>query len=161
MATAAELITDSLGELLVQESEQSVESVEMQTSIRYLNRMMSEWAARGMSLGFTQIVNPVDIVTVPDGALSAIVYNLAIKLAKQYDSPMTVDLAANAKDGMRAILDLTVTVEATQMPNTMPIGSGNEGYWNGGSTNDHFYPGVDTDTLTDESNRNITLETDT
>ena len=161
MATAAELITDALSEILVQPDEQSVESVEMQTSIRYLNRMMSEWAVRGMSLGFTQIVNPTDAVTVADGAQSAIVYNLAIKLAKQYDEPITVDLAANAKDGMRAILDLTVTNYSTSMPNTMPVGSGNEGYWNGGGDYDHFYPGVDTDTVDDETARTITQETNT
>ena len=159
MATAEEIITDALGEILVQASEQSVEPEAMQTSIRYLNRMMSEWAARGMSLGFTIITNPADSVTVPDGALNAVVYNLAIKLSQQYDAPITVNLASSAKDGMSAVLDLSVTSGATQMPSTMPLGSGNEGFLNNGSR--HFYVKSDLEAAETEANRVINLESDT
>jgi hypothetical protein len=102
---------------------------------------------------------PSDTVTVADGALGAIVSNLAIKLAKQYDEPVTGDLLQSARDGKNAVLHLTVSRKSTQMPNTMPRGSGNEGYWN--SNRENFYPGVDTDTIDDENGRNIQQETNT
>ena len=161
MATAAELITDSLGELLVSASEQSVQPEEMQAGIRYLNRMMSELAVQGMSLGFTIIVNPADVVTVPDGVQGAVVSLLALKLAPQYDAPITGSLIQAAKDGKNAILNLTISRKSTQMPSTMPVGSGNEGYLNGNLNTRHFYPGIDTDTIDDENGRNIQQETNT
>ena len=160
MATASEIITDALIELLVQSSEQAIESAEMQSAIRYLNRMMSEWAARGMSLGFTNIVNPGDTVTVPDGALGAVVSNLAMKLAKQYDEPVTQDLLISAKDGIKAVLHLTVHQVPTSHPSTLPIGSGNENWGLNSGTDRNFYPEQD-ETAQTEAERNINLESDT
>ena len=157
MATAAEIITDSLGEILVQADEQSVESVEMQTSIRYLNRMMAEWSSLGMSLGFTNISNPTDTVTVQDGALGAVVSNLALKLAKQYDEPVTADLVASARDGMKAIEFLSVTLQPTPRPNTLPMGSGNEEW----PYIDHFYNEESTnDILTEDNSGSVLLESE-
>lgn len=160
MATAGEIITDALQEINVQEDEQSIQNTDFQAGLRYLNRMVNEWAARGMSLGFTTITKISEQVTVPDGVLGAIVSNLAIRLAPQFDVAIPIELAATAKDGMDAVRHLTVGTEATQMPGTMPIGSGNEGYRDG-FTRRKFYPGVDPDTVDDEANRNIQQETNT
>ena len=121
--TAATIITDALQEILVQASEQPVEASEMQSGIRYLNRMMSEWDALGYPLGFTVITNPSDLVTIPDGAINAVVLNLAIKLAQQYDEPISQSLAMAARDGMQAVQNLSVEAEPTLYPSTLPVGS--------------------------------------
>ena len=145
MATAGQVITDALQELNVQADEQSIQSTDMQAGIRYLNRMMFEWDATGLPLGFTMITNPADIVTVPDGALSGIIANLATRLSSQFDVAIPIELAASAKSGMEAIEFIAVTVNPVPKPDTLSIGSGNESY----PYVDHFYnEEIDNDILT-------------
>jgi hypothetical protein len=158
MDTAEQVVSDALQEILVQADEQSIQATDMQAGIRYLNRMVNEWAARGMPLGFTNITKVSDFVTVPDGALGAIVSNLAIRLAPQFDAAIPIELAAAARSGMDAVRDLTVTSSATQMPGTMPVGSGNEGFEQGF---ERFYPETNSETMEDEGNRVVNLETNT
>lgn len=154
--SASTIITDALQEILVQAAEQPIESDEMQIGIRFLNRLMAEWDSMGYSLGFTVITNPSDDVTVPDGALSAIVSNLAIRLASVFDEPVSQSLALAARNGMKTIAKIAVTIEPMEYPDILPVGSGNE--WE--SNPDHFYSGEDPALLT-ETNGNILLESDT
>ena len=125
--TAATVISDALQELLVQASEQPIQSNEASDSIRYLNRMMAGWSSKGIDLGFTPIVSLGDAMTVPDGALEGIVFNLAIKIAPQYDVPVTIDLRIAAKDAYQTILRIARIRPLSKYPGTLPIGSGNEG----------------------------------
>jgi hypothetical protein len=155
--TASSVITDALQEILVQASEQPIESSEMKTGIRYLNRMMASLDANGISLGYTVVSNPSDTITVPDGAIEGIVYNLAIRLAQQFDEPISPTLAASARTGLSAMRKITVVPLPTAYPGTLPVGSGNEG---DGTHVDHFYPTTPDSVLT-EDNGNILLESDT
>ena len=157
--TAASLITDALGEILVSATEQPVEASEMSAGIRFLNRMMASFDANGVSLGFTVITGPSDAITVAAGAIDGMVANLALRLAPQFDVAATPELIAAAKDGYSAMLNLAVTVEPTQMPCTMPIGSGNERS-NGQFGNDRFYACPE-DAILTEGNGKIQLESDT
>ena len=147
--TAGTVISDSLQELLVQAVEQPIQPVEASTSIRYLNRMMAAWETRGINLGYTTVTSLGDQVTVPDGALEAIVFALAIKSAPQYDVPVSIDLRQNAKDAFKSVLRLSVTKPNQAYPSTLPIGSGNEGdYYDDYS---HFYPGLEKEILSETS----------
>ena len=159
MTTASELITDSLGEILVSAAEQPVQGPEMSSAIRYLNRMMATWSSSGLALGFTVINSPSDTVTIPAGAESGVVSSLALVLAPQYDVTVTAEFMKALKIGMNAVRDIAVTVEPTQLPCTMPIGSGNE-YSSGNSIGDRFYPCPEDTALTEEGG-NIQLESGT
>jgi len=159
METASEIITDALQELIVQASETSINAEDAQVSIRYLNRMMARLAARGINLGFTKVSNLGDDITVPDGALSGIVTNLAIELANQYSVIVSPGLAARASAGIDAMLDIAFVIIPTQMPDTAPRGSGNTG-GQFGRFNSPLYPGI-ADNIDTENNRNIDLETNT
>ena len=152
MATASEIITDSLGEILVSAAEQPVTGSEMSTAIRFLNRMMAAWSSSGLALGFTVINSSSDTVTIPDGAIDGVVASLAVRLAPQYDVTITAELMAAVKMGMNAVRDIAVTVEPTQLPCTMPIGSGNE-YSSGNSIGDRFYPCPEDTALTEEGGK--------
>ena len=154
--TAQSLITDALGEILVSAFEQPVEGAEMSQGIRYLNRMMSEFDAQGVALGYTEVSNPSDLITVPPGAINGMIYNLAIRLAESFDEPITQSLMMNAKGGLDAMRRLGITIEPTQFGGTLPIGSGNEEDF----TDSKFYPEIPPGTLT-ESNGNINLENNT
>jgi len=156
METAQEVINDSLQEMLVQASEQPIEAVDFQTARRYLNRMMALTPYNG--LGFTNITNPDDLMTVPDGALMGIVKNLTIYLLSTFDMPATAELMATAKEGLQEIRRIAVTVQPTAFPCTLPIGSGNE--QDNTFNTQHFYPCPDDELLTEREGA-ILLESNT
>ena len=134
--TAQSVIKDALQELLVQASEQPIEANEFQSGIRYLNRMMATIPYNG--LGYTNVVDPSDPITIDDGAIDGIIFSLALKLAPQYDIEPSQDLRINKRDAMKSLRKLSLVYKPTQMPSTMPIGSGNED-WFTGRLDDHFY----------------------
>ena len=109
-------------------------------------------------LGFTQVTEPDDLITVPDGAIIGIIKNLAKSLLTTYAMPLTAELAMDAKDGLQEIRRLTVTVQPTAFPCTLPIGSGNE--QENTFNNQHFYACPD-DELLAEQGGSILLESDT
>lgn len=158
METASDIINDALQELLVQGSEQSVQSVDFQTGVRYLNRMMTSFAAQGINLGYTVVSKASDIVTVPDGALEGVVFNLAKRLATSYDVPISPSLELNAQEGKEAMRALAFENIASVYPDTLPIGSGNEG--DSTFENFHFYAGA-SDNVLDEQGNSIQLEENT
>jgi hypothetical protein len=154
METATDVINDALQAIVVQASEQPIQTVDFQTARRYLNRMMATVPFVG--LGFTNINLPDDLVTVPDAALEGVVFNLAVKLLATYDMPLTAELSQNARDGLKEIRRLTVNVEPTQFSCTLPIGSGNDLY----NPVSDFFPCPDDELLTEQGG-SILLESDT
>ncbi len=156
METAQTVINDALQEILVQASEQPIQTVDFQTARRYLNRMMNTVPFVG--LGYTQVTNPSDLVTIPDAALEGVIFNLAKRLLSSYDMPLTAELALSAKEGLDEIRRLTVNVLPSQMPCTLPVGSGNEGDYT--YNNYHYYPCSDDEILTEQGG-SILLESDT
>lgn len=146
METAQQVINDALQEIVVQASEQPIQTVDFQTARRYLNRMMSTVPFVG--LGYTVVTNPSDFVTVPDAALEGIVFNLAKRLLSSYDMPLTTELMLSAKNGLNEIRRLTVNVGASSHPCTLPIGAGNES--NGSYSGQHFYSCSDSEIATEQ-----------
>lgn len=153
--TASTVIRDALQEILVQASEQPIQPNEATDAIRYLNRMMFSWEAKGIALGYTVVSSLGDDITIPDGALEGVVLNLAIKLAPQYDVTVSMDLRENARDAYKSVLKLSVTQPLSQYPSTLPVGSGNEG--DTLDSNYHFYE-TDTNTLLSETTGTIVQE---
>ena len=159
MATAAQVVTAILQELLVQAAEQDLESSETTDTIFAMNNYMTAQDANGISLGYTVVTNLGDQITVPAGAIMGMIANIAIMVAPQFDVPIPQGLAEKARVGLSAMRKLSRNRQPTQMPSTSPIGSGNE--WDHhGWNSDHFYPGADEDILT-ETGLNIGLESNT
>ena len=152
--TASTVIRDALQELLVQASEQPIQPNEATDAMRYLNRMMFAWEAKGIALGYTVVSSLGDEITVPDGALDGIVLNLAIKIAPGYDIPVSLDLRQNARDAYKSVLKLSITQPLSQHPSTLPVGSGNEG---DSFDSQHFYE-TDANTLLSETTGTIVQE---
>lgn len=155
--TAESVIDDTYLTLGVKPAEQPLEAHAFQQGVRFLNRMMERLDAEGVSLGFTVVSNPDDLITVSPGAIEGIIFNLAVTLAPSFSKIVTPELALNARDGMDAMLRLAENNPPARFPCTLPIGSGNE--WRG-SQIDPFYPCPEDSTLT-EDNGNILLENDT
>lgn len=140
--TASSLVSDILREIYVQADEQSIESVDFETCVRYINRFVNELNARGIDIPWVDLANPADTVYAPDGAISGIISNVAVRLAGQYDIPISESLAASAAIGMEALTMLGVTVNKQRFPSTLPIGSGNENWLDNDS---HFFPDYNED----------------
>lgn len=159
MAETAEVVfKDILQEILVQASEQSVQPVDFQTVKRYVNRMMASFSASGISLGYTNIVNPTDLITIPDGAVEGLIFNAALRITTSYDIPVAGTLALSAREGKAAMRKLAITVKPTSFPCTLPIGSGNEG--ENTFNTDRFFP-CPADAVLTEQSGNIILESNT
>ena len=155
METAQTVVSDILQEILVQSSEQAIQAVDAQTCIRYMNRFMASLAARGVNLGYTEVTSLADNITIPDGAIEGLIYNVAVKLCSSYDIQPNQFLIVNAKEGLMAMNQLGVDIGPSSYGDTTPIGSGNEGDY--AYDNYHFYPD-EQDTILTEQNGNILLE---
>jgi hypothetical protein len=136
--TAQTIINDALLELTVQEGEQAIESFEFQRGVRYLNRMMAEFYADGIDLGYTTVSAPNDIITIPAGGMSALVSNLAIRLSSALDIAITPALQDTAMRGMKTLRKLGINPGKMNFPGNLPIGSGNE-YSSETYTGQHFF----------------------
>ena len=156
---AGDIIKSALQEILVQASEAELEPDETQDALTYMNRFMDQIAAQGTALGYTQVTSPSDPITIPEGAINGLVFELAIRLAPQFGKAVSIDLRQNAKDGRDAMRRIAVFVRSSVFPDTLPRGSGNEDDFNG-STGRHFYPGNAGQILT-EQNGPILLEDET
>lgn len=156
METASQVIVSSLQAILVQGASQPIQTEDFQSARAYLNRMMS--TAPYNKLGYTQVTNPNDLITIPDGALEGVIFNLAVKLLATYDMPLTTELNLNAKDGLKEIRRIAIVTLPTAMPCTLPIGSGNE--QRNSYINNNYYACPDAEVLSEQGG-SILLETDT
>lgn len=160
MERAAVVIKDILQEILVQASEQQVQAVDSDTTIRYMNRFMASLDATGISLNYTAVKNPSDFITIPDGALEGLIFNVALRLSTSYDIPVNPSLQISAREGMAAMQSIAVNIQPSRFPSSLPIGSGNE---DDGSTYtlDHFYSDNDSLVESEIGNGSIQLESNT
>ena len=157
---AGDIIKDAFSEITVYGAEASVESVDAQFAIRYLNRMMASFDADGIDLGYTEVSSFADDITVPAGAISGMVSQLAVNLWDAFSDGQLVPqaLLARAIRDKNTMRNIAVTIPATEYPDTLPIGSGNEG--GTAISTSHFYPDLES-TILAETNGSIGLEDST
>lgn len=158
MATAAQATKAILQSILVQASEAPLEADEYQDTIFAMNNYMAALAADGVNLGYTEVANLADEITIPSGALRGLIANVAIEMAPEFGGVVSEALAVRALSGLKTMRNLGITMGPSAYPSTLPVGSGNEG--SGVLTNDHFYPDLEAEILS-EASGSIVLETDT
>ncbi len=147
MATVAQIAKASLQRILVQGSEADLEPDEYQDYLFALNNYMLSLDAGGIALGFTEVSDLGDDVTVPTGALRGIIANVAIEVAPDYNGVVTAGLVKAAEEGMEVMRKLGQLVVSTAYPSTLPVGSGN---WDGahsGGGSALFYPDLEAQIL--------------
>ena len=159
MATVAQVAKASLQRILVQASEAPLEPDEYQDFIFAMNNYMAQLDAQGISLGYTEVSDLGDEVTIPTGALRGLIANMAIEVSPDYGGIITEALVVAARQGLQTMRTIGQIVRSTKLPSTLPIGSGNEGN-NLGLNNGHFYPESEQEILA-ESTGAIGLENNT
>lgn len=158
MATVAQVAKASLQRILVQASEAPLEPSEYQDFIFAMNNYMLALDAQGVTLGYTEVSSISDEVTIPTGALRGLIANMAIEVAPDYGGQVSEALALAARDGLQVMRQIGQAIPYTYFPDTLPIGSGNEGdyaWWFS-----HYYPGNEAEILA-ETTGSIGLESNT
>lgn len=150
-----DVVRDALELLIVQAAEAKIPPDEAAAAIRTLNDLMFQYESQGIYLGYTQINDMGDFLTVPLGAILAIKANLAIQLAPRYNVVPSPALMQSAMDGFKTLVDIGTSMSGSAYPSTLPQGSGN--YDNGSGD---FYPD-EQDTILTETGGSIALEDNT
>ncbi|MBT0729517.1 packaged DNA stabilization gp4 family protein [Rosenbergiella nectarea] len=126
-----------------------VEPQSMEDGVNDLEMMMAEWYqdGRGIITGYT-FANDEDPPaegddhTMQSSSISAVVHNLALRIAPDYQVTPTDKIITTARYGKERLMKSTAISRAAQTgysyPNRMPIGSGNK--W-ARVNNWNFYPG--------------------
>ena len=138
MATVAQVAKSSLQRILVQASEAELEPDEYQDFIFAMNNFMLSLDADGVTLGYTEVANLGDEVTIPTGALRGLIANMAIEVAPDYNGTISQGLIVAATEGMKSCEKIGQRIPTSFMPSTLSVGSGNESDDEGLTSN--FYP---------------------
>ena len=126
MTTAATLVKQILNEINVRSVESELEADEIQDTLFALNAYMLTLDANGIKLGFTEVENLGDSITVPGGAIMGIIANVAVMMAPTFGVTVSQETVVKAKIGLSAMRKLGVKINPSQYPQGLPIGSGNE-----------------------------------
>lgn len=145
MASAEQVLKASLQRILVQASEADLEADEFSDAIFAMNNYMFALDADGVHLGYTEVTNLADLITIPTGALRGLIANVAIDIAPDYDGEVSPGLVRAAEQGLKTMEQLGVEVTTSQFPSTLPRGSGNTGRNFGCTSN--FYPDLEREIL--------------
>jgi len=155
MKPASYYVRKALEKLLVQASEQDIEQNEAQDTIDSMNDLFLELESSGLPLGYTEISNLGEDVTIPDYARRFAILSLAAEIAPQYDVPIPTSLGVNLSQAKRAVERIVITQPIAIYPDTLPVGAGNDC---GGRYTDQFYPGEEDETILTEQTGSIVIE---
>ena len=159
MATVAQVAKASLQRILVQGADAPLQADEYDDYIFALNNWMLDLDASGITLGYTEVSDLGDELTVPTGALRGIIANMAIEVAPDYNGQITPGLQKAAIEGMQTLRLIGQTVPTSSYPSTLPVGSGNED--EATYSTSKFYDGATEAEILAETTGAISLEDDT
>lgn len=110
-----------------------LEAEQVDAAVSELDAMMAEWNALGIRVGWPGTSdpssnNPAQQTGVQDYARTAIIYNLAIRLASDHGKTVSAETRSTAHRGYTALLTRAVRPLPVQQPATMIAGQGHRGY---------------------------------
>lgn len=153
--TARDIIIAAFDDMVAHMDEETLEASDAQTGLRYINWIMAELSVKGIDLGFTEVTNIADTITIPSGAMMALSQLLAFRLWPKYrSSERSLEVRVNAGTALETMYDLGISIAATEYPSTLPTGSGNT---YPGDRDDTFYTDL-ASTILAEQNGSISLE---
>ena len=136
--TARQVITKALRLIWKTGESEPVSSYDMGLGIEELNNFMDELEALGTDLDYTTVTSQADTLTLADGVLGATKRCLAYRMWELYyrDQPQPITREMY-KRSLNVLLIIGLADEEADYPDTLPIGSGNEGDY---QNLDHFFP---------------------
>lgn len=113
-----------------------------------LNDMMIEWGEGGIRIGYMNPGAITDETGIPDWAISAVKYNLSIRLAPYVEKQASQETIVVARDALRAVKRKTIKPIEIAFPSNMPVGTGNRS----GAFSKRFYGDVTASDLLADDN---------
>ena len=140
MTTALHIIERAFSKIGVVAAETPLSASEKEDGLDTLNDMLSEWGTNGTLQGALPVAEVGDELDVPRYSEGALKSNLAVRLAPEYDRPVTQGMAFNATDSLNQLLTAEQDLSNINFPNTLPLGTANtDGI--GRLTDRDFFPG--------------------
>lgn len=100
MTTAATIVSRALRLLRVVDSNEAPEAEDFETARQALNGMLRRWEANGLALGWQDVDNPADELSIPAEAEQAVAFNLALMLRAEYGVSLDADVVGFAQEGL-------------------------------------------------------------
>lgn len=82
---------------------EEADAAELVMALEILNDMVAEWRLDGMDIGVPGRLSDTDTLLIDDGFLSAVKYCLTIRVAEEFDRPLTPTVVEAARAGLRRI----------------------------------------------------------
>lgn len=105
MALVSQIVNRALRLLEVIDANQATPARDSQTAMEALNGMVTRWEANGLALGWSNVSAVDATLPLPEEALEAVTFNLAVRLAPEYPLPAAlpgiVDLAKHLLSELR------------------------------------------------------------
>lgn len=91
---------------------ETADADELDLAVEVLNDMLAEWRIDGLDIGIAAKLTSADDFEVRDEFVSGVKYNLAVRLAEEFDRPLTQTLALSAERGRRLIENALLSFSA-------------------------------------------------
>ena len=152
--TKRQFVTEAYAELAFAEYVFDMGPEGLQTGLRILDRMMAEWDAEGVRCRYPLPDSPQDSnldteTNVFDGANSAIVTNLALRLAKTRGKVPTPEMKIDASRAKKTLIKFLVRVPQMHLTPNTPVGAGYK-TWRQGIVSPFFRDGHCEDSCDDD-----------
>ena len=135
MTTGTKLIQEAGKRIKAHSPINPISPEDISSSRDTLNSMMMLWLSQGIDIGVVPLDDPGDNLNEPMDATQAIIDNLAIFMAPNFESDrikVTPSLKRNATIGYRNLLNLyySISIPDKVISSTTPWGQGNQrGAW--------------------------------
>jgi hypothetical protein len=126
MTTVLQIVNGAAIKATIKTAEIDLEAFEFQQILDEMNDLLSEWADSGLTPAFVEVSNSTDTVNIDRNAVSAVKNALAIRIAPQFNKPITQGMVLNANDSKSRLEASQIVIGEVAYPDSLPTGSGNE-----------------------------------
>jgi hypothetical protein len=126
MTTVLQIVNGAAIKATIKTAEIDLEAFEFQQILDEMNDLLSEWADSGLTPAFVEVSNSTDTVNIDRNAVSAVKNALAIRIAPQFNKPITQGMVLNANDSKARLEASQIYIGEVAYPDSLPTGSGNE-----------------------------------
>ena len=126
--TIKQLLDRAFSKARIKPSGADMSDAEYLDAISDANNIFFQYAADGLNIGWSEVSEVGDVVSVPFWAMNWAECVIAIHLCGEYGRPLTQELVAMADQAQRVVEKNVVSHERTYFPETLPQG-GSSGYW--------------------------------
>lgn len=128
MADVAKIINRALRLIKIVDAGEAATGEDAATAIEALNDMVGRWEANGLSMGWTPVSLPGDVLPAPDESHEALAYNLALRLSSEYGSEVDQLMAQRASESLAELRRDRMTTNPIKQVASVPMAVW-RGYW--------------------------------